>query len=126
MQATGQSTTHPFERFLVILGAVLCLALTIFIWRSVSAFQSMWPLPALYFIEVAALGILGAFAFVQGGRGGRVITWGAAGVFTAFSIMGAWSVGFFYLPVALIGSLIAGLALGYGKKLYQHIHPSVR
>ena len=33
---------------------------------------------------------------------------------------------YLYLPVALIGSLIAGLALGYGKKLYQHMHPSVR
>jgi hypothetical protein len=31
---------------------------------------------------------------------------------------------YLYLPIALIGSLVAGLALGYGKKLYQHIHPS--
>jgi hypothetical protein len=45
--------------------------------------------------------------YVDGGACGKVITWGAVGIFSAFSILGAWSVGFFYLPVAIIFGVIA-------------------
>ena len=108
MQVTRQTTTtHPLERFLAILGAVVCLIITILLWWSVSDYQNMWPLPGLYFMEMAALGIISAFTFVRGNPRDQIITWGSVGVISAFSILGALSVGFFYLPVALIFGVIS-------------------
>ena len=108
MQATRQTTiTSPLERFLAILGAVVCLLITILFWWSISANQPMWPLPGLYFIEMLALSIVSAFIFVRGDPRNQFITWGTAGVISAFSILGALSVGFFYLPVALIFAVIS-------------------
>ena len=98
----------PLERTLAIAGTVLCLAVSTILWWFISAQQSMWPLPGLYFIEMAALSIVCAlFAFFDGNPRGQFITWGAVGIFSAFSILGAWSVGFFYLPVAIIFGVIA-------------------
>jgi hypothetical protein len=108
MQVTRQtSRTSQIERFLAILGAAVCLIITILIWLSLSAYQNMWPLPGLYFIEIVALSTISAFLFVRGDPREHFITWGAAGVISAFSIVGALSVGFFYLPVALIFAVIS-------------------
>jgi hypothetical protein len=67
----------------------------------------MWPLPGLYFIEIVALSSISAFVFVRGDPRDNFITWGAAGAISAFSILGALSVGLFYLPVALIFAIIS-------------------
>jgi hypothetical protein len=67
----------------------------------------MWPLPALYFIEMVTLSIMSAFSFLRGAPYAQFITWSAAGSISAFSILGAFSVGFFYLPVALLFVLIS-------------------
>ena len=99
--------TSPFERFLAILSAVACLLITIVFWASISAYQTMWPLPGLYFFEVVALSILSALIFVRGNFHQTFITWGAAGAMTAFSILGAFSVGLFYLPIALLIAVIS-------------------
>jgi hypothetical protein len=109
MRTAMQNTTpvHPIERFLAILAAVVCLVVTIAIWLSVGAHQPMWPLPALYFIEVAALGILSAFMFIRGGRIGRIFTWASAGIFLGFALMGAFSVGLLYLPITFIFAAIS-------------------
>ena len=119
MQGTRQTTiTSPLERFLAILAAVVCLIITILFWLSVSAYQTMWPLPALYFIEMVALSIISAFIFVRGDPREQFIIWGTAGVISAFSILGALAVGFFYLPVALIFAVIAVTSAVRNK---QHI-----
>lgn len=97
----------PWERVLAILAAVLCLTITILIWWSVSAYQAMWPLPALYFIEIVTLSIISAFLFIRGDPRGPFLTWGAAGVIGVFSILAALSVGFFYFPFALIFAIIS-------------------
>ena len=108
MPVTKQSIiTSPWERFLAILAAVLCLTITILVWLSVSSYQAMWPLPALYFLEIVTLSILSAFMFVRGDPRGPFLTWGAAGVIGVFSILAALSVGVFYLPFALIFAIIS-------------------
>ena len=107
MQVAGQTKAHPLERFLAVTGALACLVITIILWLGISTYQSMWPLPGLYFIEMVALGILSAFTFFRADPRDRFITWGAVGVICAFSILGAFSVGFFYLPVALIFAIIS-------------------
>ena len=111
MQTIKSTTKTPrplLDRTLAILGSGLCLVVSGILWWSLSAQQSMWPLPGLYFIEMAALSIVCALlAFFDGYPRGQFITWGAVGIFTGFSILGAWSVGFFYLPVAIIFGVIA-------------------
>jgi len=108
MQVTRQITrTSPLERFLAILAAVVCLLITILFWLSVRVHQTMWPLPSLYFIEMVTLSLLSTFIFIRGDPRDQFIMWGAAGVISAFSILGALSVGFSYLPVALIFTVIS-------------------
>ena len=104
---TNMTTIHPVQRFLAILGALACLVITVAVWRSVSAYQGMWPLPGLYFIELLALAIFATFASLRGGPSGRIITWAAVGILISFCILGAFSVGFLYLPVALIFAILA-------------------
>ncbi len=108
MPVTKQTIiTSPWERVLAILAAVLCLSLTILFWLRLSSYQAMWPLPALYFIELVALSILSAFMFVRGDPRGPFLTWSAAGVIGIFSILAAFSVGFFYFSFALIFAIIS-------------------
>ena len=108
MPVTKQTIiTSPWERFLAILAAVLCLIITILVWLSVSSYQAMWPLPALYFLEIVTLSILSAFMFVRGDPWGPFLTWVAAGVIGVFSILAALSVGMFYFPFALIFAILS-------------------
>jgi len=104
MNAAPQKTVvvHPLERWLAVFGAVACVAVTIVIWRNVSSYQGMWPLPALYFIEIAALSMISSTTFVRGGPASRSLMWGAVGVLGAFCILGLFSVGPLYIPIVLI------------------------
>jgi hypothetical protein len=108
MKDASQTTpTQLFERILAFIGAVICLIVTIIIWWSISAQQSMWPLPGLYFIEMVALSSMSAFLFIRGNARDKILIWGAVGAIIGFSILGALSVGFFYLPVALIFFIVS-------------------
>jgi hypothetical protein len=99
--------TRPFERILAIAGAGICLVVTVILSGSIGAQQNLWPLPGLYFIEMAVLSLVCALlAFVADNPLSHFITWVSVGIFTGFSILGAWSVGFFYLPVAVIFAVI--------------------
>lgn len=103
----GTTPTTRLERYLAVAGAVICLIITIPIWRSISAEQIIWPLPGLYFMEMVTVSIVSAVAFVRGDSWGRLFIWGAVGIYIVFSILGAFSVGFFYLPVAIIYGMLA-------------------
>jgi hypothetical protein len=108
MKDASQTTpTQLFERILAFIGAVICLIVTIIIWWSISAQQSMWPLPGLYFMEMVALSIMSTFLFIRGNARDKILIWGAVGAIIGFSILGALSVGFFYLPVALIFFIVS-------------------
>jgi hypothetical protein len=98
--------TRPFERYLAVIAAVGCAVITVAVWWSLSLQQPMWPLPAPYLIEVTALSILAAIAFVRGGRRSMVITWAAVGMLTAFCILGVLSVGGLYLPTTLVLAIV--------------------
>jgi hypothetical protein len=102
------NTTRPFERILAIAGAGICLVVTVILWASIGAQQSLWPLPGLYFIEMAVLSVVCALlAFAGDNSLGQFITWLSVGIFFGFSILGAMSIGFFYLPVAVILTVVA-------------------
>jgi hypothetical protein len=108
MQVAGQTVTiSRLERILITLAAAICLVITLLFWFRISGYQNMWPLPSLYFIELVAISTISAFIFVRGDPRGSLITWVAAGVISAFSILGAFSIGFFYLPIALIFTVVS-------------------
>jgi hypothetical protein len=108
MQGARQSVMiSRLERILAILAAVACLIITLVFWFSLSPDDSRWPLPGLYFVEIVSLSFISTYIFVRGDPRGSLMTWVAAGVLSAFSFLGAASVGFFYLPVALMFSVIS-------------------
>jgi hypothetical protein len=108
MQVARQSVrVSRLERILAILAAVVCLIMTLVFWFTISPYQSMWPLPGLYFIEMVSLSFISTFIFVLGDPRGSLMAWVAAGVIIAFLFLGALSVGFFYLPFALMFSVIS-------------------
>ncbi len=100
---------HAIERALVILAAAACIFLTIGLWRSISADQSLWPLPGLYFIELPAAALVTAVTFLRQEPSSVMTAWISAGIFTAFSILGAFSIGLFYLPIAIMFIMLAVL-----------------
>jgi len=94
---------------LALLAMGISLTLTIYFWRVIGMQQPMWPLPAAYFIEMVALPVCAALFMLFRVPAGVTLTWIAAGAVLAFSILGAWTVGFFYIPVAVL-LLTSGLA----------------
>ncbi len=96
------AATHLLEPSAIVLAAVGCIALTIAIWRNISANQAMWPLPGLYFVELPAISLAAAVGWKLDLSWARVVTWAALGIVLAFCILGALSVGMLYLPVALL------------------------
>ena len=108
MQVARQSVrVSRLERILAILTAVVCLIITLVFWFSISPYDSRWPLPGFYFVEIVSLSFISTFIFVRGDPRGSLMTWVAAGVISAFSFLGALSVGCFYLPVALMFNVIS-------------------
>ena len=84
-----------------------------------------FPLPALYFIEIALLGLL-VLGYVArrprwGSRWG-ILPWAAGGINLAFVILGGFSIGPFLIP-ALIGFLAVGVLgdLQSGTPLAQRL-----
>jgi hypothetical protein len=108
----GESQDHSkarlVEKILVVLAALACLVVTVWVWQIVSPNQSMWPIPGLYLIELVVLSILAAAAILIGHPIPAILPAIAFGVLLAFSFLAALSVGLFYAPVVLL-LLIAGL-----------------
>ena len=96
-------TSHTFEKFVSIANAILCIIICA---RIVQMFRfslfSLFPLPGLYFLELIAM--CGAVILsVFSDRNEKLYDWGimiwvATGIFLSFSILGAWTVGVFFLP----------------------------
>jgi asparagine N-glycosylation enzyme membrane subunit Stt3 len=116
MQGASLSTpsTRDLERILAVIGTAICLIVCILIWRVFSAQQPMWPLPDLYLAEMLAACLLGIWCIWNSGTGRSLLrgylVWLVVGVLFAFVIMGAWSVGFLFLPVAGLFAVTAVLS----------------
>jgi hypothetical protein len=105
------SSTLNLERILAGIGTAVCLIVSILIWQALSAQQPMWPLPDLYLMEMLAACVLGIWCIWNSGSGRSplriYLVWVVVGIQFAFVIMGAWSVGFLFLPVAGLFALTA-------------------
>ncbi len=110
-QTPKSPPVRSLERILAVFAALACLFITIALWRDVSARQSMWPLPGVYFIELPAVGILAALAFLAGHASRTRVSWIAAGIYVSFGLMGALSVGLCYAPIAVMFIMLAVLVM---------------
>jgi len=112
--SSPSTSTHDLERFLAVIGAAVCLIVSVRIWQVFSAYQPMWPLPDLYLMEMLAASVLGVWclwssrADISPLRG--YLLWIVVGILFAFVIMGAWSVGFLFAPVAGLFAVTAFLS----------------
>ncbi len=111
----NRTMTHSFERFLAITGTIVCIIISARIWQVLSPGQPMWPLPNGYLLEMILVSIIGMFGILENDSKQTVLkewlTWTTVGILSAFAVMGAWSIGFFFIPVALIflaAALLAG------------------
>ena len=119
-------STRTLERFLVVIGATVCLIVSTCIWLVFSKQQVMWPLPDLYLLEMLAASALATFDILSNGlrqfslRG--ILIWTAVGVLLAFVVMGAWSIGFLFAPVAGLFAIAAILSdRRHGRNLVVHL-----
>jgi len=111
---TNTKSTRSLEWFLAGIGTAVCLIVSVRIWQVLSDQQSMWPLPSLYLLEIIAMSFVGLFGILQGDAARAAVVgalpWITSGVLLAFVVLGAWSIGFLFLPVALIFLITAILA----------------
>ena len=125
---TDTTTTRSRERFLAIIGAASCLVISIRIWQVLSGQQPMWPLPSLYLLEMVAVGFAGTLGILKSdssqSRLAGILTWAAVGVFAAFIVMGAWSIGLLFLPAGVL-LLIAAILADRRRSLNSVMHLGV-
>ena len=109
-----KSAKRAIEWVLAAVGASICVGAALVVWRSQS--YNVWPFPALYFIEIIALGIVGFVGLITRAEGVVCldsVPWGVAGALLAFVILGAWTIGPLLLP-AMLAFLIAAIVADMG------------
>ncbi|MFC1923005.1 hypothetical protein ACFLY4_06920 [Chloroflexota bacterium] len=108
---------RSLEWVLSVLGAINCILIPILF--SLAQIQvpdgnlsDIWPLPAIYFLEIISLGILCVIAVAKNQNQPKSlwsgIPWICSGILFAFVILGAWTIGFYLIP-AMILFLIVGI-----------------
>lgn len=99
---TSRTSAGTLEKVLLAIALVYGLVVTGWIWGLVALQQPVWPFPALYFLEIMLLSWLAMISVFRSWPFRMLIIAGPAGAVTSFSVMGAWSVGLFYIPLALL------------------------
>ena len=117
---TGTISSISLERVLAAVAAGWCLVLTARIWWVFWPQQDMWPLPALYLLEMAAASLVGLWGIWRADALGSLAAWAAAGVLLGFSILAGFSVGFYYLPVV---GLLGLAALWSDRHAWRRLPP---
>ena len=103
----GPIKLYAVERLLAAGSAGVCVILTATIWQLTSQQQPMWPLPALYLLEMVSASLVGLWGIARGDTARSAVAWAAAGAVLGFAIIGGFSVGFFYLPMTALLALAA-------------------
>jgi len=118
-----KSAKRVIEWVLAAVGASICVGAALVVWRSQS--YNVWPFPALYLIEIIALGTAGFVGLITRAEGvvrlDRV-PWGVAGALLAFVILGAWTIGPLLLP-AMLAFLVAATVgdMGPNPRWVRHL-----
>ncbi len=86
---------------LAFVGAADCVVVPVLFGAGIQQ-QPFFPLPGLYFLEIALLGLVGLVSARQNPAGwGQSVPWGIAGVLRAFNVLGAWTIGLYLIPGTL-------------------------
>jgi hypothetical protein len=113
---------RPFLWLLAFVGAADCVVVPILF--AVSIQQAFFPLPGLYFLEIALLGLLALISTVReqpiSPHWLEYVPWITAGVLLTFNLLGGLTIGFYLIPGTL-SFLAAGIILSdkIGKKIWQ-------
>jgi len=90
---------------------LICVILCIRIWVLLVGTQPLWPIPALYLLEMVFVSLAGFWGILRDeSKPGSPMAWVAAGLLLAFSGMAGFSVGFYFLPSTLLLVLAALLS----------------
>ena len=76
------------ERYLALLAAAACSLISIRVFQLVGSMQPVWPLPALYLVEVTSLTWVGAWVLIREPPSSAAVVCAVAGVLAGFSILG--------------------------------------
>jgi hypothetical protein len=113
---------RKIDLFISGIGAAICIVTTLTIWFSISSNQPMWLLPGAYFLELMVGALVCVLAILLWFPRSSQISWIYSGILVAFIVIGAFSVGFFYIPVFLLfGSLSIILDLRIKKSIIVHL-----
>lgn len=112
MTPSNTTTGRKLERILAILGAAICLVISVGLWQAIRVDQPMWPFPDLFLFEIAAVSCLCTGSIWSNGRRlvsrHGILAWATIEVILGFMILGAFSIGFAHIPTA---SLLASAAI---------------
>jgi hypothetical protein len=119
-------SNHRLERILTLIASALSLLLGLGFWLALRLQQPVWPFPALYLLEMAVVSILitvGLWQAVTGSPALRSrLPWVGIGLILGFVVLGAFSIGFAYLPVALLFAAAASLSdRRMGRNVLVHL-----
>lgn len=115
LAAHPRSISRLLEWVLATIGAFNCIIVSVAFAQSK---QPMFPLPGLYLLEIAMLGLIVTIYVGLRPRLGTqwvALPWLAAGIILAFVVLGGFSIGSFLIPALLafaatgvVGDLQAG------------------
>ena len=98
-----------FIRFFAAIGALNAIGIPLLFSIDPNQ-QPLFPLPGLYFIEIALVGVIGAFSLFLGRW--SIAPWLASGILLAFVVLGGFSIGFFLIPAFLAFAVGGALQAG--------------
>jgi hypothetical protein len=116
----NRRSSRIFEILLAFLGGINCVLVPLVFFAQgltlsppgANPWLEQWPFPALYFLEILALGLATAY-FIVTNRGASPSRWNglpwiSAGILLTFVILGAFSIGLYLIP-AMLSFLGAGI-----------------
>ncbi len=99
--------------FIAIIGGINCILVSILFFMSqlgnAQSILSLFPLPGLYLLEIAFLGILG---FYSAYKNRTPLVWVVCGILLPIIFLGAWTVGLYLIPSLLTFGILAFILSG--------------
>lgn len=93
------------QRGLALLALLNCVIVPLWFSATLAAYQELFPLPFLYFVEIALTGIAAFWLVYQSDH--RHWLWALGGILLAFVVLGSFTIGLFLAPAFLLVSMLA-------------------
>ncbi len=106
---TNPALSQSMEKVLLAIAFLYSVIVTVYSWGIIAMHQPVWPLPALYFLELVLLPGIALLSAIHAWPRRMHITAVAAGATTSFAALSLFSVGLYYAPLALL--LLIGATL---------------